>query len=78
MTMRTGRYEFAKTTQRMVVLVNMVTSIRRSVLPYVYITKDEYEALGGVYPPRNEDGSWGDPDPKDAMVITVTRADVLG
>ena len=75
--MMTGHYEFSKTTQRMVMLVAMVTSIRRAALPYVYLTKEEYERLGGVYPPRNEDGTWDDPDPKDAMVITVTRLNPL-
>lgn len=68
-------FEFSKTTQRMVMMVARVTQIRKAPLPYVYLTKDEYEALGGVYPPRNADGTWGDPAPKDAMVITVQRAD---
>ena len=72
-----GRFEFSKTTQRMVMMVAMVTSIRKAALPYVYITKETYEYLGGVYPPRDEDGKWGDPDPQDAIVITVTRLNPL-
>ncbi len=77
MTTLSGEWEFSKTTQRMVMLVHRVTSIRRSPLPYIYISKEQYEALGGVYPPRDEDGKWGAPDPKDALVITVTRLNPL-
>ncbi len=66
----TGHYEFAKTTQRMVVLVHMVTTIRNSPLPYVYLEKGEYARIGGVIPPKGQR-----PDPKDAILITVRRSD---
>ena len=70
-----GTFEFAKTTQRMVVLVARVTVIRRAPLPYVYLTKEAYEQMGGVYPPRDKDGNWGTPDPKDKLRITIARED---
>ncbi len=68
-------YEFAKTTQRFVVLVARVTVIRKADAPYIYLTKEAYAAMGGVYPPRDKDGNWGSPDPKDKLRITIARED---
>jgi len=66
-----GLYEFAKTTQRMVMLVHMTRVIRRSPMPYCYISKEVYEALNGVYPPKDKDGNWGTPDPKYSFRIQI-------
>ena len=66
-----GLYEFAKTTQRMCMLVHMTKAIRRSPLPYVYLSKEVYEGMGGVYPPKDEKGQWMDPDPAHSFRITV-------
>ncbi len=66
-----GLYEFAKTTQRMVMLVHMTKVIRRSPLPYCYISKELYDAKDGVYPPKDEHGDWMKPDPKHAFRIQI-------
>ena len=52
--MFTGEYEFSKTTQRMVMMVHMTKAIRRSPLPYVYISKELYAELGGKIPREGE------------------------
>ena len=52
--MFTGEYEFSKATQRMIRLVHRTTAIRRSDLPYVYISKEQYKRLGGVIPREGE------------------------
>ena len=49
-----GEFEYAKTTQRMVVVVHRTTAIRRSPLPYVYMTKELYAELGGKIPTEGE------------------------
>lgn len=66
-----GLYEFSKTTQRMVMLVHMTKAIRRSPMPYIYLSKEVYEAMDGVYPPKDEHGNWTDPDPAHSFRITV-------
>ncbi len=43
-------YEYAKSTQRMVMLVHRTEAIRRSPCPYVYISKELYAELGGKIP----------------------------
>ncbi len=68
--MFTGLYEFAKTTQRMVMLVHMTEAIRRSPCPYIYLSKDEYARIGGVVPSEGEQ-----PKTKDAIRITIRRED---
>lgn len=65
-----GLYEYAKSTQRMIMLVHMTQAIRRSPCPYVYMTKEEYAEIGGKIPREGET-----PDPKDAIRITIVRAD---
>jgi len=60
-----GRYEFAKTTQRFVRLVHMVKAIRRSPMPYIYLTKEQYAELGGRIPNEGE--------PRPTTIITVTE-----
>ena len=49
-----SEYEFAKTTQRMVMLVHRTQAIRRSPCPYVYISKELYAELGGTIPREGE------------------------
>ena len=61
--MFTAEYEFAKTTQRMVMLVHRTKAIRRSPLPYVYLTKELYAELGGTIPREGE--------PRPILHITV-------
>lgn len=68
--MFTGLYEYAASKQRMIRLVHMTDAIRRSPFPYPYVSKELYAELGGVIPKDGES-----PDPKDAIRITIVRAD---
>lgn len=52
--MWSGEYEFSRTTQRMVLMVHRTVAIRRSPLPYVYISKELYAELGGTIPREGE------------------------
>ncbi|KKN77040.1 hypothetical protein LCGC14_0363790 [marine sediment metagenome] len=49
-----GTYEYAKSTQRMITLVHRTEAIRRSDVPYVYVSKELYKRLGGVIPREGE------------------------
>ncbi len=47
-------YEYAKSTQRFIMLVHRTEAIRRSPCPYVYISKELYAELGGAIPREGE------------------------
>lgn len=55
--MFSGDYEFAKTTQRMVMVVHQTKAIRRSPCPYVYLSKELYVHLTGSIPQEGEPGT---------------------
>ena len=61
--MFTAEFEYAKTTQRMCMLVHRTVAIRRSPLPYVYISKELYTELGGTIPREGE--------PRPIFTITI-------
>ena len=69
--MFTGRYEFAKTTQRMVMLVHRTTAIRNSPCPYVYVTKEQHAEMGGVLTWNPDEGVWTSPQLFDIEIRMV-------
>ena len=70
-----SEYEFARTTQRMVLMVHRTEAIRRSPCPYVYVAKELFAELWGAPPRKSIDAYTQTGEPLPILTITIGGPD---